>query len=135
MLTLDDIATMALALPSVTEGTSWGNRSWSVGKTSFAWERPLTKADIKRLAGEPLPAGPIVAVKVDDLAEKAAVLEQGIRGVFTIAHFDNFPAVLVQLPLVRKGAMGALIVDAWLCSAPTKMADDYLASQRRPQRT
>ena len=102
MITLDDVAAMAMELPEVTEGVSWGHRTWSVRKKSFVWERPLTKADIKRYGDEPVPQGELVGVRVEDLHEKEAVLEADPKGVFTITHFDNYPAVLIQLKHVGK---------------------------------
>lgn len=124
--TLDEAAAIAMALPEVTEGVSWGHRTWAVRKKAFCWERPLTKADIKRLGDAPIPQGELFAVRVEDLHEKQAVLEAGIKGVFTIEHFDNFPAVLIQLKLVGKRTLRTAIVDAWLAVAPTKLANEYL---------
>jgi hypothetical protein len=105
MVTIEDVAAMASALPGVTEGTSYGNRSWNVGKHHFVWERPFSKADIKRFGDDPVPAGPIVALRVEDEHEKQAVLVSGLSGVFTIPHFDRYPAVLVQLPAIGTRAM------------------------------
>jgi hypothetical protein len=45
---LDDVERFALALPDVTEGKRHGYRTWSVNGKGFAWERPYTKADLKR---------------------------------------------------------------------------------------
>ena len=67
MATLDDAARMASGLPEVTEGESRSNRTWSVGGKAFAWERPFSKADIRRFGDETPPDGPILAVRVGDL--------------------------------------------------------------------
>lgn len=106
MATLDEVARIALALPEVTEGESRGARTWSVGGKTFAWERPYSKADLKRFDDEKPPNEPIVAVRVDDLIEKEAVLAAGTKGVFTIPHFDGYAAVLIELRTVTKGCAG-----------------------------
>jgi hypothetical protein len=93
MATLDDVARIALDLPETVETVETGQRTgrtWSVRGKTFAWERAFSKADIKRFGGEPVPAPPILAVRVDDLAEKEVVLAAGHKGVFTIAHFDGY---------------------------------------------
>ncbi len=57
-MNVDDAEEIALALPDVTEGTRWGNRTWSIAGRGFAWERPLSKADLRRLGDQPPPEGP-----------------------------------------------------------------------------
>jgi len=131
MVRLDEVAAMALELPEVTEAESRGNRTWRVAEKMFAWERPLTKADIKRFGDETPPDGEIVAMRVEDLHEKEAVLAEGQPGFFTMAHFDGYPAVLVQLKVVRKRALRDALIDAWLAVAPPALADAFLASKRR----
>jgi hypothetical protein len=131
--TLEDAAALAFTLPEVTEGLRRGSRTWLVAGKAFAWERPLSKADIKRLGDEPAPAGEILAVRVEDLHEKEAVLAQGHRGFFTIAHFDGYPALLIQLETVGKRALKDAILDAWLAMAPDKLAQDHLRSVGRPR--
>ena len=126
MATLEDVARIAMELPEVTEGVSWGHRTWSVRKKSFVWERPLTKADIKRYGDEPIPQGELIGVKVEDLHEKEAVLEAHPKAFFTIAHFDNYPAVLIQLKKVGKRELRDAIVDGWLATAPAKLAREYV---------
>lgn len=131
MVTLEDVAALTAELPGVSEGTSYGNHTWNVGGTHFAWERPFTKADRKRFGDTPVPTGPIVALRVEDLGEKDAVLAEGRRGVFTIPHFDGYAAILVQLDRVGARVFRAALEDAWLACAPDALAQEYLASRRR----
>ena len=126
VITLDEVAAMALALPEVTEGTRWGTRTWSVKGKTFAWERPLSKADRKRYGAAPMPEGDLLAVQVGDLGEKEAILAAGHKGFFTIIHFDNYPAVLVELRLAGRKAVREVLVDGWLECAPSQLARDYL---------
>ena len=131
MARLEDAAELALALPEVTEGERRGNRTWSVAGKAFAWERPFSKADIRRFGDDTPPGGPILAVSVEDLGEKEAVLAAGTKGVFTIPHFDGYAAVLIQLEAVPKRALREAVVDAWLAAAPPRLADEYLRKRTR----
>jgi hypothetical protein len=129
VVTLDDVVRIIAELPEVTEGERYGRRTWSVGRKAFAWDRPFSKADIRRFGDETPPDGPILAVAVEDLAEKEAVLQAGLAGFFTISHFDGYPAVLIQLKKAGKRALREAIIDAWLACAPPKLAEDYLTSR------
>ncbi len=130
MVSLEEAGKIAAALPEVTEGDRHGNRTWYIGKKGFAWERPLTKADIKRYGNETPPDGPIFAVQTEGLHEKEAILAAGIPGFFTMTHFDGYPAFLIQLKVVGKAALREAIVDAWLACAPPKLAEAYLAAHK-----
>ncbi|MGI5241028.1 MmcQ/YjbR family DNA-binding protein [Dactylosporangium sp. CA-139066] len=114
MVTLDEAAELARRLPETVEGESRGNRTWSVGGKAYAWERPFSKADLKRFGDAPVPDGPILAIRVGDLAEKEAVLAAGRPGFFTIPHFDGYAAVLVQLREVRLPDLEEALEDGWL---------------------
>ena len=126
MVTVEDAERIAAGLPGVSEGARYGNRTWLVGKQGFAWERPFTQADIKRFGTAEPPAGPILAVRVADLDEKEILLATDTPGFFTMAHFDGYPAVLVQLDVVDIEALEEAIVDAWLACAPPDLAAEFL---------
>ena len=124
--TLDDIARLASDLPEVTEDEYHGRRSWSVAGKSFAWERPFSKADIKRFAEDPVPQGPILALVTDGLEDKEALLQAHHEYLFTIAHFDGYPAVLLHLASASEDDLRESLLDAWLVHAPTGVARAYL---------
>jgi hypothetical protein len=124
--TIDDVALMALELPEVTESERHGNRTWHVARKSFAWERPFSKADLRRFGEETPPDGPILAVRVEDLGEKEAVLAAHPGDFFTIPHFDGYSAVLIQLRKVSQAALREAITDGWLACAPPDLANQYL---------
>ena len=113
MATWADVEAVMAGLEDVTEGEPRGRRTWLVNGRAFAWDRPYSKADLKRFGGVPPAAEPILALATADLHEKEAILASGINGVFTIEHFNGYKAFLVELDVVSPKALKQLIVEAY----------------------
>ena len=124
-LTFVDVARYAEAMPGVEVGERFRNRTWFVGRKAFAWERPFSKADLRRFGDEAPPPGPILAVVTEDLGEKQAVLEEGRPGFFTIPHFDGFAAVLVALESADPDEVRSVLLDGWASVAPPDLIEAH----------
>ena len=129
--TLDDVRTIALALPGVEEDID-GHRhggTWRTGNGAFAWERGPSKADLAKLAelGREWPDGPVIGVRTEGLDGKEALLGSFPDVFFTIPHFDGYPAVLVRLDAIDLEQLREVVTDAWLLKAPKRVAKEWLA--------
>jgi hypothetical protein len=131
MATWDEVREIALALPETDERPSRGHAFWRVKGKGFVWERPLRESDRKAL-GDAAPEGPILGVRVEHLGAKEALLQDDPGLYFTTPHFDGYAAVLVRLDRIGLEELREIIVEAWLCRAPGKLADAYLESGLDP---
>ena len=131
MANWDDVRRIALALPESGERPSRGHAFWRVRDKGFVWERPLRPADLRAL-GNAAPTGPILGVRVEHLGAKQALLADDPAVFFTTPHFDGYPAVLVRLNRIGLDELGELIVEAWLCRAPKRLAEAYIESHLSP---
>ncbi len=123
----DDVRVRALALPETDEGERRGTPSWTVKGKLFVWERPLNKADLKRLAavGEAAPVGPILGARVADEGVKTALIASNPDIYFTIEHFNGYAAILVLLDRIPLDELDELVTEAWLAVAPAKVAKAF----------
>jgi hypothetical protein len=120
-----DVRRIAMALPETAERSSGeGHLEWRVRDKSFAWERPLRKSDLAAL-GDGAPQGPILCVRVPDVGAKEALLAEE-SSCFSTPHFNGYPAILVRLDDVAIPVLDELLVEAWLCRAPKRLAKSYL---------
>src|SRR5690349_1970421 len=116
--TLEDVRSIAMQLPGVRESVD-GHRNtaaWSTDKGGFVWERGPSKTDLAKLAqlGREWPAGVVVAVATEGLEGKEALLGAFPGILFTIPHFNGYPAVLVRLDAIDRVQLREVIVNAWL---------------------
>ena len=114
-----DVRRIALSLPGTSEET--GRFAFSVenkGKQKdFVWVW-LERTHPKRPR---TPRADVLAVRVRDQAEKAALIAGDPQRFFTEPHYNGFPAVLVRLPKVTPTQLQKLILEAWRCQAPPQL--------------
>lgn len=125
MATWEAVRRPALSLPQAQERQSRGLTQWRVGDRLFVWERPLRSSDLRAL-GDGAPEGPILGARVEHLVAKEALLADDPAVYFTTPHFDGYPAVLVRLDVISEQELEELVVEAWLCRAPKRLADQYV---------
>jgi hypothetical protein len=125
MATWDDVRRIALDLPETGERSTQGTLQWLVKAKSFAWERPLRRADHVAL-GDAAPEGEILAVRVPDLGIKEALLNDDPSVYFTTPHFDGYPAILIRLEEIPMPELEELMIEAWLDRAPKRLLTEYL---------
>ena len=96
-MTFKDVEKIIAKLPGVTVGLKWGHRTWMAAERGFAWHRPLGKTDIERFGDAAPPQGEILAVRMESLDAKDALLAMKLPGFFTIEHFNGYPGLLIEL--------------------------------------
>jgi len=134
-----DIATIAGALPETEFGTTWGDRpTWKVptgpkGK-GFLLYRDTRKDAVDPATGEPY--DDLIVIRTADAGDKQALVDDERLPFFTIDHFRNFNAVLVQasrLGELSHDELAEVITDAWVAVAPARLRKAFLADGARAQ--
>jgi hypothetical protein len=133
-MTFEAVDAFAKSLPGVTVATKWANRTYLVEGKFFAWQRPFSKADLKRFGDETPPAGEILAVRVESLDAKDALLAIAPPGFFTIPHFNGYAAVLIALRQARTKDVRAAIRDAFITVASSLPSAKRAAPRPRKRR-
>jgi hypothetical protein len=131
---LADIDAICRSLPEVELGTSWGDRP-----TYLVIQKPKPRGFVLARAPRHDAVNPETGEEYDDLlvirtadaADKAALVEAD-GPFFTIDHFRNYNAVLLQQ--IRIGELDVdelseVLTDAWLAVAPRSLAKRLLAGE------
>jgi hypothetical protein len=111
MVTFDTVRELALALPQVEEGTSYGTPAFKVRRKMFV-----------RLREEG-----VLVVRID-LADKEFLIRSRPAVYFTTPHYDGYPAVLVRLEAVGREELAGMLRAAWRYVAPARPANQLEGS-------
>ncbi|TBN58354.1 MmcQ/YjbR family DNA-binding protein [Glaciihabitans arcticus] len=128
MATWDDVSRLALSLPRVVEGSDTNGLKWEISRRYFAYERPVRRRDLEEL-GDAMPTGDLLGVLVPDLADKLGLIGSDPEVFFTMPRYAEYPAVLVILDRVSLDQLNEVLIEAWLCRAPKRLAAEYLAGR------
>lgn len=130
MATLADVRRIAQELPEVEERPEGftGQASWRTKKGMVVWSRGPRQSDLKQLEklGRTWPEGEVVAVRVTGDDAKQDLLAMHPNALFTIPHFDGYPAVLVRLDVVDEALLRSLIIDGWTTRVSRTVAKAWL---------
>lgn len=130
--TAADVDEIADSLPETELGISWGDRpTWKVprggkGKGFLLYRAPRKDA-IDPASGEQY--DDLIVIMTADDADKQALVDDPDTPFFTIDHFRNFNAVLVQasrLGEISRTELAEVITEAWLRMAPKRLVKAYL---------
>jgi hypothetical protein len=124
-----DLDELALAMPMATKELSDDGRpTYAVNGKYFCFHRSKRRDAIDPDTGERL--GDVLVFRVDGQESKELVLADP-RGIFfTTPHWNGYPGVLIRigdLAQLERDELRDLIVDAWLCRVPKRVAKAWLA--------
>jgi hypothetical protein len=131
--TPEDLAEICLGLPEVEWGTSWGDVPTYLVKQNpkprgFVLYRAPRHDAVDPTSGEQY--DDLIVIRTANPADKAALVADERTPFFTIDHFNNYNAVLVQearLGELTRAELAEVITDAWLAVAPKRLAKQFLA--------
>jgi len=104
MVTFERVRELALALPGVDEGTSYGTPAFKVRGKLFARLREDGTLMVKA-----------------ELGVREALIETQPDRYFTTPHYADYPSVLVRLQHADEEELADLLTDAWLMVAPGRL--------------
>jgi hypothetical protein len=96
---------LALALPDVEEGTSYGTPAFRVRGKLFARLHEDGESLVVRIAFQ----------------EREILMDAAPETFHITDHYVNYPMMLVRLAIVRPGELRALLADSWRQVAPARL--------------
>jgi hypothetical protein len=124
-----DVDEICMSLPEVEFGTSWGDRpTYKVRGKGFLLHRAPHQTAVDPVTGE-LYDDLLVIVTSTEFEKETLVADERLP-FFTIDHFRNFNAVLVQqsrLPEIDRDELVEVITDAWAAKAPRTLVKKYFS--------
>ena len=129
MATLRDLDELALGMPEAAkELAEDGRPTYTVHGKNFCFHRKRRKDAVDPETGEPL--DDVLVFRVDGPESKELQLADP-RGIFfTTPHWNGYPGVLLRIPdlaQLSRDELRDLVVDAWLCRVPKRIAKAWLA--------
>lgn len=112
MATLDDIRAICRKLPGAEEGLEerFGFGVMVKGKAKgFVWAW-LERVDPKKAR---VVNNDVIAIRTPNLTAKDLLLASGHPALFTEAHYNGYPAVLVRIAEISPEELEPLIQEAW----------------------
>ncbi|MEP7338478.1 MAG: MmcQ/YjbR family DNA-binding protein [Acidobacteriota bacterium] len=116
-VTFETVRELALALPEMEEGTSYGTPAFKIrGKIGGKGKGKM----IARLRED----GESLVVKIDML--KRDILMHAEPETFYITeHYQNYPYILVRISTVRREVLRDLLEQAWRLEAPKQLIKTF----------
>jgi hypothetical protein len=131
---VSDVDAICTGLPEVELGTSWGDRP-----TYLVRQKPKPRGFVLARAPRRDAIDPATGEEYQDLLvirtanpEDKQALVEGDGPFFTIDHFRNYNAVLVQqsrIGEIEVDELREVLTDAWLAVAPRSLARKFLAGE------
>jgi hypothetical protein len=118
-MTLESVRSIALSLPGVEEGTSYGTPGFRVRRKLFA-----------RLHHE-LRDTLVIRIDTD---ERAMRMRTDPESYYITDHYANYPWMLVRLSSVSEDNLHDLLVEAWRLCAPARLAQTYKTNHSPSER-
>jgi hypothetical protein len=129
-----DVHAICSGLPEVELGTSWGDRP-----TYLVRQKPKPRGFVLARAPRHDAIDPATGEEYHDLlvirtasADDKAALVEAEGPFFTIDHFRNYNAVLLQQSRIGEVDVDELrevLTDAWVAVAPRSLAKKFLAGE------
>jgi hypothetical protein len=127
---VEDLHELALAMPHVTVEYGTGdNPIYQVGGKSFIFFRNPRPDAVDPDTGERF--ADVIVFWVESEADKQALVQDKASPLFTTAHFDGHPSVLLRASRIgelTRNELAELVQDAWLSRASARRAAAWLGA-------